>query len=133
MFFVTRPTPRRPEVEDDRFAPQRLEINRLAAADSLQRERRCRLSDERRVDDGRVLAETGEKDEDDHRHDDDADDQDCLVHATASESISGALSGTTTYVRRRIGIKAINPPTPIIRTAPQIQPTIGMLMMSTPA
>ena len=80
-----------------------------------------------------IFAEAGEEDEDDRRDDDDADDENRPVHATTSSSIVGALSGTTTYVRRRAGISAIKPPRPIIMTAPQIQPTIGMLMMSTPA
>ena len=86
------------------------EIDGLAGADRLQRERRRGLADQRRVDVLRIFAEAGEEDDDDRGDDDDADDEDGAVHAIASSSIVGALSGTTTYVRLRAGISAIKPP-----------------------
>src|SRR5206468_3854254 len=119
--------PRRPEIDDDRFAAVLREVDRLTAADCLEREVGSRFADERRLDVARVFAEGEVEHRAECRGEDDPEREDGPVHATTSPpSTSGAGAVFIAYVCR-IGMSATTPPSPMSRTAIQIHETIGVM------
>src|SRR5712691_11363152 len=136
MLLVTGNAPRRPEVDDGRFASQRTKINRLPGADGLEGERRRRLAHQRRANLGRIFSQADEKNGDQRQCDRGADDEDGAVHACPERSegpaeSAGAFDSSGSGFLATLGTNAINPPTPIRRTAIQIHDTIGVISIIT--